>query len=59
MGQVIHLQDPQTSAAAWDRYVALLDELKADDRLRRDIDFNMRLARTWAHWRDLFLAEGR
>lgn len=60
MGQIVPLPTQLTVEAAWDRYVTLLNELRASEALQRDMTFNAAVVRAWADFRDALLAkEGR
>lgn len=44
---------------AFDRYAALVREQNVNRELLTDIDHNIKIARAWSNWRDLFLAWDR
>lgn len=45
--------------AAFDVYCALVQEQRDEPALLVDVDHNIKIARAWAEWRDLFLAWDR
>ena len=48
-----------TSAAAYDRYATLVRRADAEPALRTNLAHSIAIARAWATWRDLFLADDR
>lgn len=57
MATIHHLSSKSGVEAAWEAYVALAQQVSGDYSLLADAQFNIRLARAWARWRDLFLAD--
>lgn len=51
---VIDLVTERTVAAAWDEYDALVLEQSVAPALLRDVDHQVKIARAWKRWRDLF-----
>lgn len=53
--QIIELVSEASVQRAWDDYLAIAGEVRRVPALLEDADYNIRLARAWKRWRDLFL----
>lgn len=52
---VIELASADSLTAAWERYRALVQQQRDDERLLTDMPHQQAIARAWASWRRLYL----